>query len=115
MKTEKRCSICKKWKPIGDFNNMKASKDGKAYWCKICSRERQRKDRKKNLKQAREKDKAWRLKNPDKVRRYNLNSREKNKENLLQYMRRWRNNNRDKMRYYQKKYREKRKGSRNAK
>lgn len=39
----KYCIDCKEWKPISDFNNYKTSKDGKHYYCKICSKKRKKK------------------------------------------------------------------------
>jgi hypothetical protein len=33
---EKRCSKCKQVKPLDDFGNDKATKDGKARYCKKC-------------------------------------------------------------------------------
>ena len=35
----KRCPVCKTWKPLDEFFNLKKSKDGKGYRCKKCDKE----------------------------------------------------------------------------
>lgn len=40
----KRCSRCKKEKPLNVFNNTAASRDGKATWCKTCMIEARKKN-----------------------------------------------------------------------
>jgi hypothetical protein len=44
----KTCTVCKKAKPLEDYYNLKASKDGKSWRCKTCDKEttiRSRKER----------------------------------------------------------------------
>lgn len=41
----KNCSMCKKWKPLSDFANLRKSADGLSYRCKSCLREKIRKYR----------------------------------------------------------------------
>ena len=48
----KTCTVCKKNKPLLDFYNYKASKDGKAYRCKPCDDDARNK---------------WKSKNPEKA------------------------------------------------
>jgi protein-arginine kinase activator protein McsA len=38
----KRCTECKKGKPLSEFHNNKAAKDGKSFYCKLCTKERNR-------------------------------------------------------------------------
>ena len=38
MKTEKRCSHCKTWKPIEEFRKDRSAKDGYSHECKVCAR-----------------------------------------------------------------------------
>lgn len=56
----KTCTVCKKHKPLLDFYNYKASKDGKAYRCKSCDDDARNK---------------WKTKNPEKA---HLSQRERN-------------------------------------
>ena len=45
---EKVCTVCKEEKPLDEFYNLKASKDGKSWRCKNCDKEttmRSRKER----------------------------------------------------------------------
>ena len=39
---EKRCTNCKETKPLTDFYKSKSTKDGHAYYCKVCNRIRTR-------------------------------------------------------------------------
>jgi phage FluMu protein Com len=34
----KRCSRCKKFKPLSEFHYYSRSKDGRYYYCKICKK-----------------------------------------------------------------------------
>jgi hypothetical protein len=44
-RTEKKCSTCREYKPIISFGRSHGTKDGHSYECRLCSRERKRKDR----------------------------------------------------------------------
>ena len=44
-RTEKKCSTCREHKPLISFGRSHGTKDGHSYECRLCSRERKRKDR----------------------------------------------------------------------
>ena len=44
-RTEKKCSTCREYKPLISFGRSRGTKDGHSYECRLCSRERKRKDR----------------------------------------------------------------------
>lgn len=44
----KKCSVCKKTKPLEEFHNKASSKDGKGYRCKPCDKEAREKWAKEN-------------------------------------------------------------------
>lgn len=35
----KQCPVCKEIKPLSDFHRCKGNKDGRQYYCKVCSLE----------------------------------------------------------------------------
>lgn len=50
--TEKRCSACKETKSLREFGRNKRAPDGHSYWCKACTREKQRKRTKQHQESA---------------------------------------------------------------
>ena len=44
-RTEKKCSTCREYKPLISFGRSHGTKDGHSYECRLCSRERKRKDK----------------------------------------------------------------------
>jgi len=44
-RTEKKCSTCREYKPLISFGRSHGTKDGHSYECRLCSRERKRRDR----------------------------------------------------------------------
>lgn len=81
----KICCRCKKEKKLCDFNNLKSSKDGLMYHCKIC-----------NSKKAKE----YRIKHEKTFKDY----LEKNKETKSKYLKEYNKKNKDKIIQIRKKY-----------
>lgn len=52
--TTKTCIRCRLTKPLDDFNNSTKSKDGKNYYCRLCSRAKQRETYLRNAEARRE-------------------------------------------------------------
>ena len=70
----KTCTVCKETKPIGEFYNYKASKDGKAYRCKTCDNKARNKWREENPERA-----AYSLRNRRLKYQYGIDIPEYNK------------------------------------
>jgi len=77
----KRCSKCKIFKPLDEFYNRKASKDGKAYWCKKC-------------------EKQYNEENKERAKQYYID----NKEEVIKRNKKWKENNKEKVEIYMKEY-----------
>lgn len=58
----KTCTVCKEAKPVDDFYNYKATKDGKSYRCKSCDAIARAKWAKENPEKSRISDRSRRLK-----------------------------------------------------
>ena len=82
MDKYKTCPDCKQTKSFDDFHNDKKSKTGKAVYCKPCLNARGR---------------AYREKNPDKVKLTNQKSRANRAEKIKVEKKIWRDTNRDKV------------------
>jgi len=63
--TEKTCTECKKTKPLEEYKKHKAGRFGRGSKCKDCERERQRAWRARNPDYMRSYMKGWRARNPD--------------------------------------------------
>lgn len=79
----KRCSACKKNKPILDFNKNKSEKDGHAHECRKCAYIRNSIYRKKNKVNLNKKTKEWRKKNKKRVKELNTAYYEKHGAELI--------------------------------
>lgn len=70
----KQCRKCQQEKPDTDFNKQPRNRDGLQSYCKLCGAESSRKANKRILAENpnadRERNKAWRQANPEKVRAY---------------------------------------------
>lgn len=93
MKT-KRCTGCEEVKPVSEFHKCKATKDGLAYECKLCKRDRRRKYYESNREKEREIKRRWQNNNREKVREMNRVWQKGNLEKVLEKNRRWRDANR---------------------
>ena len=60
MKTYKRCNVCEQHKDLESFYNSKATKDGKTYTCKDCTKVRSSKYKKDNREATEQYSKAYR-------------------------------------------------------
>jgi hypothetical protein len=74
----KICSKCKEKKELCEFNNLKSSKDGLMYHCKVCNSK---------------KTKEYRIKHQETYKKY----LEKNKENTSKYLKEYNKINKDKI------------------
>jgi hypothetical protein len=92
------CSKCGETKPIGEFYKNKASKSGYRTECKACHllacRARDAADPAKR----RAEDKAWRQRNPERVREHNRRYAERHAEELRSRIKAWREEFPEKMR-----------------
>jgi len=113
----KKCSKCKKEKPLGEFSKDKRNKDGLQYQCKACfkSYDKARYESNKHKRKAQSRawheanrdksnasSKAWYEANKDKVKDYNKANKDKIKSKNKAY----REKNKDKIKAYNKSYRE---------
>lgn len=64
----KRCSKCRRTKPLSDYPKDKKNKDGLSGQCRDCVLERERLYRAKNRERRNELLKKWRINNPDKAK-----------------------------------------------
>ena len=67
----KKCTRCKVEKELSEFNKIKKSKDGLAYYCKACAAIRDKKWYENNKERKKESSKKWHENNKEHV--YNLN------------------------------------------
>ena len=106
----KKCSKCGEEKPLNEFHNNKASKDGKVYQCKTCIIERSKKHYMENREQKLEYQKEYSDKNKEEMKikdkkRHKIYN-EKNKEKIKINNKEYKNNNKEKISKQNKKYRE---------
>ena len=67
----KKCSACKKKKPLKDFNKNSSQKDGYSHACRDCNKIRHKKYREKNKNILNAKTGVWRKKNKKRVKELN--------------------------------------------
>lgn len=92
MKTYKKCSVCKQDKDLEAFYNSKATKDGKTYTCKDCTKAYSSKYKKENKESVEEYSK-----------KYRKEYYESNKEDKLQWQKEYRERNLEYRREYDRK------------
>jgi hypothetical protein len=68
---EKRCSVCKRVKPLSDFGVRSVSPDGRHPWCRSCARDYRRRWTESNREVYRASQRAYRRRNRKRLRRYN--------------------------------------------
>ena len=82
--TEKQCTQCLAFKPLGEFSNDKSKKDGKKPACKCCINEARRQYHAANREKINESSRQYRAANPEKYtearRKYRAANPEKCKE-----------------------------------
>lgn len=85
----RECNLCHQILPLESFNRRKASKDGFAYTCRLCSKEYCKKNYRDNHTVRRKQANEYRIKNLDKVkeyqREYRKRTRGKRKRPIEQY------------------------------
>ena len=101
---EKKCSCCQVLKPLGDFHNARGQRDGKAFYCKACTKQKSADRYLKNRESILARNKAWDLANPDKRRAISRRSEAKNPEKRRQQARELRQKDPEKQRQYSRKH-----------
>lgn len=77
----KRCTKCRKFKPLSQFHKSKKSQSGFKHYCMECSRDALRQWQSENADHRREYARQYRANNPDYVERLNAAGRERYKNN----------------------------------
>ena len=65
----KKCCVCKEFKPVSEFGRLKSAKDGLSWKCKSCRRDSDNKKYSENKDKMLAERKAWRKNNKDKVKK----------------------------------------------
>ena len=86
--TEKQCTKCLAFKPLGEFHNNKSKKDGKRTECKCCTNESNRQYRAANSEKINEGKRQSRTANPEKHKEYDRKHYAANREKRNQSQRR---------------------------
>ncbi len=66
----KRCPRCKKEKSYDLFHKLWCSKDGYDYYCRECTREKQKESHLRNYEKSKKRSNDWKKENRDKVNEY---------------------------------------------
>lgn len=101
---EKKCGCCQKLKPLDDFHNARASRDGKAFYCKSCTKQKAADRYLRNREAFLARNKAWDLANPEKRRAISRRSEAKNLEKRRQQARELRQKDPEKHREYSRRH-----------
>lgn len=104
---ERACTECREVKPLEEFYPRKAGKYGRTPNCKVCFRAKVKAWREKNPEKVKAAGDSWRRANPEKVRAFNKKWREGHSDSIRAKDRRWIAANRDKARAYTARYRAK--------
>ena len=107
MSETKYCNKCGRTLPRTEFSKDSSKKDGLRSYCKACAKEQQKAWREKNPEKVREYHKAYREENREKRRECKKAHYENNREKYLEYQKARRENNPEKERERHKSYREK--------
>ncbi len=79
---EKKCLICKKFKPLSEFHKCKGGTYDRYSYCKPCSKIKNKRWNRKNRKRHIERVKRWARENKDKVNAYHRLYRKRNKKKM---------------------------------
>jgi len=90
---EKKCSTCKKAKPLNEFYKNKHCSDGRDGKCKSCSAKYAKKYCKENKESITKKALDWYYKNTEKAKSNSKKYRESNREKIRGYLREWERDN----------------------
>ena len=106
----KKCSRCKEFKVIEAFHKNKSRKDGRAWECKACKKEHNRKYRQENPEKIAERKHKYYKENFEKIAEYNRKYKQENFEKYTEYSRKYKQKNPEKIaeldREYNRKYRQ---------
>jgi len=105
MKT-KICSKCGEELDVRNFGKLKTSKDGLAYRCKSCIKEKGKKYYKDNKEKVKNSNDRWKENNPEKVTESRKRYNEENRDKAIEYGGKYREENRDKINISSRKYKE---------
>jgi hypothetical protein len=111
--TEKQCSKCLAFKPLGEFGNDKSRKDGKMPACRCCNNESQRQYRAANPEKDSEYSRKYYAANPEKGKEAQRQYRAANREKINESDRKWKAANREKDRESSRQSRTARRHARN--
>lgn len=78
----KHCKKCDRTLPLSDFYKRTGAKDGRAHWCKSCTRANVLEWQKKFVDRANEKANQWKREHKEQVRSFNAVYRERNRDRL---------------------------------
>ena len=81
----KKCSRCKEFKVIEAFHKNKSRKDGRAWECKACKKERKHKYYKENFEKIAEQKRKYKQENFEKIAEYNRKYNRKYRQELRPY------------------------------
>jgi len=111
---EKKCSCCQVLKPLGDFHNARGQRDGKAFYCKACAKQKSADRYLKNRESILARNKTWDLENPEKRRAISRRGEAKNPEKRRAQAKALREANPDRQKRYERTWAEKHPGARAA-
>ena len=106
----KKCSRCKEFKVIEAFHKNKSRKDGRAWECKACKKEHNRKYRQENPEKIAERKHKYYKENFEKIAEQKRKYKQENFEKYTEYSRKYKQKNPEKIaeldREYNRKYRQ---------
>ena len=85
INNKRKCSKCRRIKPISEFAKETRRKFGISAWCKNCINENNRKRRRKKIHQYRKKEAERREKNREKMRQWCKNKRIEMKRKIIKH------------------------------
>ena len=103
----KKCSRCKEFKVIEAFHKNKSRKDGRAWECKACKKEHNRKYRQENPEKIAERKHKYYKENFEKIAEQKRKYKQENFEKIAEYNRKYKQENFEKYTEYSRKYKQK--------
>jgi len=93
----KKCSKCRKEKSVSEFHKDVTKNDGCHTFCKACTKQKSKAYRENNLEKLKEKFRIWREENKEKARQFTKTWKDNNKDRIKEYSKEWRKNNAEKV------------------
>ena len=90
----KICTLCGATKPLGEFNRNSRNKDGRAYYCRPCSRQKAKESRERHPDAVRQRNAKYGHENREALREYHRQRYEENREAHIAKTRVWHQENR---------------------